>query len=102
MHTILARRFSAVLTDRTGASPYEDALSVSWFALGLISRAYALDRAQIPRDAVSVDKDATPLKGVAEAFRWKSLLERVGQTRTQIQGVDARSNAQCQLGGAPE
>jgi hypothetical protein len=68
MHTILARRFSAVLTDRTGASPYEDALSVSWFALGLISRAYALDRAQIPRDAVSVDKDATPLKGVAEAL----------------------------------
>ena len=68
MHTILARRFSAVLTDRTGASPYEDALSVSWFALGLISRAYALDRAQIPRDAVSVDKDAMPLKGVAEAL----------------------------------
>ena len=68
MHTILARRFAAVLTDRTGASPYEDALSVSWFALGLISRAYALDRAQIPRDAVSVDKDATPLKGVAEAL----------------------------------
>jgi len=27
-----------------------------------------LDRAQIPRDAVSVDKDATPLKGVAEAL----------------------------------
>ena len=68
MHTILARRFAAVLTDRTGASPYEDALSVSWFALGLISRAYAFDRAQIPRDAVSVDKDATPLKGVAEAL----------------------------------
>jgi len=69
MHTILARRYASVLaTTRESYVPYEEALSMSWFFMGMIHRALALERAQSPSDTTSVEHDEVPLKQVVDTL----------------------------------
>ena len=70
VHTILATRYSAVLARSTRESyvPYEEALSMSWFFLGVIFRALALERAQSPSDSVSMEFDEAPLRHVVDTL----------------------------------
>lgn len=66
-HTILAKRYASVLAEtREPYVPYEEALSMSWFFLGMIHRAVALDRAQSPSDTVSIENDEMPLRNVID------------------------------------
>ena len=70
VHTILATRYSAVLASSTRESyvPYEEALSMSWFFLGMIFRALALERAQSPSDNISMEFDEAPLRHVVDTL----------------------------------
>jgi len=69
IHTIVAKRYSSVLaTTRESYVPYEEALSMSWFFLGMIHRALALDRAQSPSDTLSLDFDEAPLRQIIETL----------------------------------
>ena len=61
------RRYASVLAEtREPYVPYEEALSMSWFFLGMIHRAVALDRAQSPSDTVSIENDEMPLRNVID------------------------------------
>ena len=65
VHAVLAKRYSAVLgATRESYIPYEEALSMSWFFLGMIYRAIALDRAQSPSDTISMEHDDAALRQV--------------------------------------
>ena len=51
---------------------------MSWFFLGMIHRAVALDRAQSPSDTVSIENDEMPLRNVVDILsnevktRWRT------------------------------
>lgn len=67
IHAILAKRYSAVLAaTREPYVPYEEALSMSWFFLGMIYRAVALERAQSPSDTISIEHDDLPLTQIID------------------------------------
>ena len=95
IHTILARRYSAVLAaTRESYIPYEEALSMSWFFLGMIHRAVALERAQSPSNAISVENDELALTQIIDILS-SEVKTRGEQNAPQNPDLEKARNLNC-------